>query len=76
MINWGALGLVSVVSLVVSVLVVALTSLAIVGLSAREHATTGSGGGLSAGAGTAVAGVCVAAIVAVIGYGLYLLVAR
>ena len=35
-INWGALGVVAAVSLVVGVLVVVLVSLALVGLSARE----------------------------------------
>ena len=35
-INWGALGLVAAVSLVVAVLVVVLVSSALVGLSARE----------------------------------------
>ena len=35
-INWGALGVVAAVSLVVGVLLVVLTSLALVGLSARE----------------------------------------
>ena len=40
-INWGALGVVAVVSLVVGVLVVVLVSLALVGLSAREPDQTG-----------------------------------
>ena len=35
-INWGALGVVAAVSLVIGVLVVVLVSLALVGLSARE----------------------------------------
>ena len=35
-INWGALGVVAAVSLVVGMLVVVLVSLALVGLSARE----------------------------------------
>ena len=47
-INWGALGVVAIVSLAVGVLVVVLVSLAMVGLSAREPAqrrrTVASGG--------------------------------
>ena len=35
-INWGALGVVAAVSLVIGVLLVVLVSLALVGLSARE----------------------------------------
>jgi hypothetical protein len=38
MINWGALGLVGLVSLAVGVIVVALVAIALVGLSARELA--------------------------------------
>ena len=54
-INWGALGVVAVVSLVVAVLVVVLVSLALVGLSAREpdqpaSRPTGHWSSLAAGA--------------------------
>ena len=41
-INWGALGVVAAVSLVIGVLVVVLVSLALVGLSAREPANRAS----------------------------------
>ena len=83
-INWGALGVVLVVSLVVAVLIVVLVSLALVGLSAREPdqpveladgtlviARTGSG--LSRAAGTVLATVCLVGAAAIVSYGLYLL---
>jgi hypothetical protein len=84
-VNWGAFGLVSVVSLAVGVLVVVLASLALVGLSAREPdrepATTDEtpiigrrGGRLSPTAGTAVATVCLLGAAAVVLYGLYVIV--
>ena len=41
-INWGALGVVAAVSLVIGVLVVVLVSLALVGLSARVPDQPGS----------------------------------
>ena len=41
-INWGALGVVATVSLVIGVLVVVLVSLALVGLSAREPDSPGA----------------------------------
>ena len=70
-INWGALGVVAAVSLVVGVLVVVLVSLALVGLSAREPDQPGepadealviarTGSGLSRAAGTVMAAVCLA----------------
>ena len=40
-VNWGALGVVTIVSFAVGVLVVVLVSLAVVGLSAREPAQGG-----------------------------------
>ena len=43
-INWGALGVVAAVSLVVGVLIVVLVSLALVGLSAREPDPAGRAG--------------------------------
>jgi hypothetical protein len=71
MINWAALGLVGIVSLAVAVLV----SFAIVGLSAREHSLGGTGtGAIRPAAGTAIAALCLL-VVAVVGYGLYVIVA-
>ncbi len=76
MINWGALGLVGIVSLAVAVAVVVLVSFAIVGLSAREHSLGGTGAGaISPAAGTAIAALCLLAVVAIVGYGLYVIVA-
>ena len=43
-INWGALGVVTIVSFAIGVLVVVLVSLAMVGLSAREPAQEGERG--------------------------------
>ena len=76
MINWGALGLVGIVSLAVAVAVVVLVSFAIVGLSAPEHSLGGTGtGAISPAAGTAIAALCLLAVVAIVGYGLYVIVA-
>jgi len=72
-INWGALGSVAAVSLAVGVAVVALVSLALVGLSARAAAEEAPGR-LSPGAGTAVAVLCLAAASAVVLYGFSLLI--
>ena len=75
-IDWAALGLVCVVSAAVGVVLVVLFSLGIVGLSARRQTRGGRHDGLGptlgATAGTAVAGVCFAAVVAIAVYGLYL----
>jgi hypothetical protein len=84
-INWAALGVVTVVSLVVGVLVVVLVSCALVGLSARELDAAGEpadealvigGGGsdLSRVTGTVVAAVCLLGAAAIVLYGFYLLV--
>jgi hypothetical protein len=76
MINWGALGLVGLVSLAAAVAVVVLVSFAIVGLSAREHSLAGTGSGaISPAAGTAIAALCLLAVLAIVGYGLYVIVA-
>jgi hypothetical protein len=83
-INWGALGVVAAVSLVVGMLVVVLVSLALVGLSARETHPPGepphqapviarTGSGLSPAAGTVMAAVCLLGAATIVGYGLYLL---
>ena len=86
-INWGALGVVTIVSFAIGVLVVVLVSLAMVGLSAREPAQEGErvsaddtpligrgGSGLSPAAGTAVAAVCLLGAAAIVLYGLYVIV--
>ena len=85
-INWGALGVVAAVSLVIGVLVVVLVSLAVVGLSAREPRPAGEqtdltlvsgrdrSGGLSPTAGTVMAAICLLGAAAIVLYGLYLLI--
>lgn len=85
-INWGALGIVAAVSLVIGVLVVVLVSLALVGLSAREPHPAGEqedqalvigrdrSGGVSRPAGTVIAAICLLGAAAIVLYGLYLLV--
>ena len=76
---WGSLFIVCLVSLAVGVLIVVLASFALVGLSARERAAVGGPADgaptLSAGAGTAVAGLCLLAIAVIVAYGLYIIVA-
>ena len=78
-VNWGALLIVCVGSLAVGVVIVALASFALVGLSARERAAVGgpSDGAptLSAGAGTGIAGICLLAVAAIVVYGLYIIIA-
>lgn len=79
-VKWGALLEVCVVSLAVGVAIVVLVSLALVGLSARQRAAVGgpddgAPAGLSAGAGTAIAGLCLLAAAAIVGYGLYIIIA-
>jgi hypothetical protein len=80
--NWGALGVVAAVSLVVGVLLVVLVSFALVGLSAREPDPAGvpadgaavTGRGLSPLAGAIVAAVCFLGAAAIAILGLFLLV--
>jgi hypothetical protein len=90
MINWGALGVVSAVSLAAGVVIVVLLALALVGLSAREPVGDGAeavatadgtepvgratGPVMSAAAGTALAGICLLAVAAIVVYGLALIV--
>ena len=61
-IAWGSLAIVSLVSIAVGVIIVVLVAFALVGLSARQRAAVGGptdgAPTLSAGAGTAIAGVC------------------
>ena len=83
-INWGALGVVASVSLVVGVLVVALTSFALVGLSTREPEPTDElaadapvvnrgRSGMSSVAGTVIAAICLLGTTAIVLYGLYVI---
>ena len=79
-IAWGSLLIVCVISLAIGVGVVALVSFALVGLSARERAAVGGPDdgarpALSASAGTGVAAVCLLAVAAIVGYGLWIIIA-
>ena len=86
LVNWGALGVVAIVSLAIGVLVVVLASLALVGLSPRgpaehepvsadESPIIGHGGSkLSLTAGTVVATACLLGAAAIVLYGLYVIV--
>jgi hypothetical protein len=78
-IAWGSLALVCVVSIAVGVVIVVLVSFALVGLSARERRAVGGptdgAPTLSAGAGTAVAGLCLLAVALIVAYGLYIIIA-
>lgn len=78
-IRWESLGVVAVVSAAVAVVVVALVSFALVGWSARAGAAggaqDGSGPPMSPALGTAVAAGCLLAVAAIVGYGLYVIVA-
>jgi hypothetical protein len=78
-IAWGSLAIVSLVSIAVGVIIVVLVAFALVGLSARQRAPVGGptdgAPTLSAGAGTAIAGVCLLAVAAIVAYGLYIIIA-
>ena len=77
-IAWGSLLVVCVVSLAVGVAVVVLVAFALVGLSARRVPVGGPHDGaptLGPSAGTAVAGLCLLAVAAIVGYGLWVVVA-
>ncbi|GAA5131646.1 hypothetical protein [Pseudonocardia adelaidensis] len=79
-IAWGSLLVVCVVSLAVGVAVVALVAFALVGLSARAAQPVGGPGDgarppVSPAAGTTIAAICLLAVAAIVGYGLYLIVA-
>jgi hypothetical protein len=75
-IHWGSLLIVFVVSFGSAVAVVTLVTFALVGLSARVPvASAGRPASMSAGAGTAVAAICLAAAAAIVLYGLYIIVA-
>jgi hypothetical protein len=72
-INWSGLGEVFGISLGAGVGVVVLFSLGISALGRRESATAE---GQSSTAPTAIAAVCFLACVAVVGYGLYLVIVK
>lgn len=79
-IAWGSLLIVCAVSIAAGVAVCALVSFALVGLSARVARPVGGPEDgarprLGAGAGTAIAAVCLLAALAVVGYGLYIVIA-
>lgn len=79
-IAWGSLLAVCVVSLAAGVAVVVLVAFALVGLSARVAQPVGGpdDGGkppVSPTAGTTIAALCLLAVVAIVGYGLYMIVA-
>ena len=89
MINWGALGAVSLVSPAAGVVIVVLVASALVGLSAREPAADteaadtadgtepvdrATGPVMSAATGTALAAVCLLAAAAIVVYGLALVI--
>ena len=81
-INWEALGVVAVVSLVIGVLVVVLVSLALVALPARQPDPTDEppdqalviGRGLSRAIGTVIAAACLLGAAAIVVYGFYLVI--
>ena len=73
-IAWGSLLVVLVVSFGSAVAVVVLVSFAMVGLSAREASADGPSSGISPGAGTAIAGLCLAVVVAIVAIGLYTII--
>ncbi len=78
-IAWGSLLAVCVVSLAAGVAVVVLVAFALVGLSARAAVPAGGPNDgaktLSPVAGSAVAGVCLLAAAAIVGYGLWIVIA-
>jgi hypothetical protein len=79
-IEWGSLLVVCVVSLAVGVAVVSLVAFALVGLSARATRPVGGpdDGGtppVSVQVGTGIAALCLLAVAAIVGYGLYVIVA-
>ena len=70
--DWTALGQVIAVSLAVTVAVVVVFALGVLGLARYEGAREGGGG--ASVPGLAQAGLCFLACVAVVAYGIYLIV--
>ncbi|GHF79912.1 NAD/NADP transhydrogenase beta subunit [Amycolatopsis bartoniae] len=71
-IDWAALGSVFLIALVAVAVLTSLFAVGVRGLAAR---TTAREGGTSGGSGLTTAVVCFAICVAVVGYGIYLIVA-
>jgi hypothetical protein len=78
-IAWGSLFIVCLVSLAVGITVFVLVAFALVGISARVGVPAGGpddgAKAVSPAAGTAVAGICLLAVAAIVGYGLYIIIA-
>jgi hypothetical protein len=79
-IAWGSLLVVCVVSLAVGITVVSLVAFALVGLSARAAQPVGGPDDgaeppVSSAVGTTIAALCLLAVAAIVGYGLYVIVA-
>ena len=77
-IAWGSLLIVCLISLAVGVAIVVLVAFALVGLSARVQVPAGGpedgAPTLSPGTGSAIAGICLLAAAAIVGYGLWIIV--
>ena len=77
-IAWGSLFIVGLVSLAVGVAVVVLVAFALVGLSARVRVPAGGpedgAPALNPSIAIAIAGVCLVAAAAIVGYGLWIIV--
>ncbi|RSD16548.1 hypothetical protein [Amycolatopsis eburnea] len=71
-IDWGSLGLVFVVALASVVVLTSLFSFGVVGLSQRDSAREAGGSGSGQLAGAVI---CFALCAAIVGYGIYLIVA-
>ncbi|MBE8520774.1 hypothetical protein ILP97_25365 [Amycolatopsis sp. H6(2020)] len=71
-IDWGSLGLVFLVALASVVVLTSLFSFGVVGLSQRDSARTAGGSGTGPLAGAVI---CFALCAAIVGYGIYLIVA-
>nr|WP_225957316.1 hypothetical protein [Amycolatopsis lexingtonensis] len=71
-IDWGSLGLVFVVALASVVVLTSLFSFGVVGLSQRDAAREAGGSGSGRLAGAVI---CFALCAAIVGYGIYLIVA-
>ncbi|WP_410572126.1 hypothetical protein [Amycolatopsis sp. cmx-4-61] len=71
-IDWGSLGLVFVVALAAVVVLTSLFSVGVVGLSQRDSAREAGGSGSGPLAGAVL---CFALCAAIVGYGIYLIVA-
>jgi len=71
-IDWGSLGLVLVVALASVVVLTSLFSFGVVGLSQRDSARAAGGSGSGPLAGAVI---CFALCAAIVGYGIYLIVA-